>query len=84
MFILRRLTNDGQESNEVMGDYYNIVREDHSPKSFDEIKAREKYAGDIYAFIICREGTRTVPLYKNSTYYMMLSNGQTFANMTFS
>lgn len=84
MFILRRFTKDGQESNEVIGEYYNIVNQEHSPKDFDNIKEREKYAGDIHAFIICRKGSSVVPLYKNSTYYMMLSSGETFANLTFS
>jgi len=83
MFILRRITRDNQESNEFLGEYYNIVDSEKSKSDFEAVLKRSDFAGDIYCFIICRDGMQTIPLYKNSNYYIMLSNGKTFDNLTF-
>ena len=88
MFILRRITSNGKESNTYLGASYNHVRKSENPEEYE--KTREVYLGprvegadaEIYGFIIYDNGKEIIPLRTRSSYFIMASNGQTFANIT--
>ncbi len=85
MFALRRLTSQGSEINTVLGEDYVIVDAEKNKEDYkhflDKMKVSEDK--DIYGFISYESGSKFLALYKKSTYFVMMSNGQTFANITF-
>lgn len=85
MFVLRRITSQNVERNTVLGESYILIDakkniEDYQ-KSLNVLKVSEDK--DIYGFISYDEGTKLIPLYKKSTYFVMTGNGNTFANISF-
>jgi len=83
MFILRRITSEGNENNSCLGQDYNFVHNVHHSQEFLRALEASRYDSDeIYAFIFYDAGERIIPLYKKSTYYMMTDTGNTFANLT--
>ena len=83
MFVLRRLTSQNAEVNTVLGDSYNLVDSERNPEDFEKsLEILKCDRNDVYAFIIYRNGSETLPLYKKSVYFIMMSNGQTFSNIT--
>lgn len=84
MFVLRRITSEGLQTNESIGDHYNYVDAELNPKEFKEGMDQMKWVKDpnIYGFVVFNNGSQLRALYKNSTYFVMCSNGQTFANIT--
>lgn len=78
MFILRRITSEWNVSNEILGECYSVVKEDD--KGFEELFKRfGVHKGDTFGFILYGENVQ--PLYKKSTYYIMVGNGQTFEKL---
>ena len=80
MFVLRRVLNDAYVSNTIVGDTYSIYFKEENPEDFNLIVKINKFeyiADRIFAFIRDSNG-KEHPLYKNSRYYMMTSNGNTF------
>lgn len=80
MFVLRRVLNDVYVCNTIVGNSYSLyLKEEHS-KDFNQI-IKVRNLGDvsdrIFAFVVGGDG-KEYPLYKNSRYYMMASNGSTF------
>ena len=55
-----------------------------NPEAFSESLKAMKWVAcpEAYGFISYNEGQKLEPLYKDSTYFVMASNGQTFANIT--
>ena len=83
MFILRRITSENVEVNTVLGESYNLIDAERNPKDFDKSLGVLKCdKDDVYGFISYNEGCKLTPLYKKSVYFVMMSNGQTFANIT--
>lgn len=85
MFILRRITGEGNQVNLCLGDHYNLV-EEHQTEIFKntlEIFGSGNDDGIIYAFLVYNMGGDVHPLYRPSTYYIMTESGKTFANLTF-
>ena len=83
MFVLRRILNDVYVSNTIMGDTYSIYFKEGHPKDFNhliEVNKLEDVADKIFAFIRDSNGQEH-PLYKNSRYYIMTSNGGTFESI---
>ena len=83
MFVLRRILNDVYVSNTIMGDTYSIYFKEGHPKDFNhliEVNKLEDVADRIFAFIRDSNGQEH-PLYKNSRYYIMTSNGGTFESI---
>jgi len=84
MFILRRITSEGNESNQIIGDSYNEIHSTYNEAEFKKTEdlllfpARE----EIYAYIAYKEGSEIMPLYRKSNYYMMTENGVTFKNLS--
>ena len=83
MFVLRRISSKGVERNTALGESYLLVNAERNPedfkKSMDVLKADEE---EIYGFIWYQEGEKQIPLYKKSIYFVMMSDGKTFANIT--
>ena len=85
MFTLRRITSEGLESNQIIGDSYNLINQERNQKQYQEtleMHFQIKEDKDIYGFIVCKNGTKIMPLYRKNTYFVMISNGETFANVT--
>ena len=84
MFILRRITSENQEINQVLGSKYNLI-----VKEFQELEFKRalktlmkiEHDEDIIAFAVFNEGSSFVPIYKKSTYFVMTSDGNTFDNL---
>ena len=85
MFILRRLTSENVERNTILGGNYLLVDRERNPEDFKKSYKAMGFVGDdeiVYGFISYNDGKGLEPLYKKSTYFIMVSNGQTFANIT--
>lgn len=87
MFVLRRITSNGDEGNTCIGEAYNYVRKEENPEEYDAtlrawLLGLKRNDEDIYGFVIYNGGQTITPLYKKSVYFIMMGNGQTFANIT--
>ena len=83
MFILRRITSENTERNTVLGESYILITDERNQNDFEKSnKIMKCDRNDIYGFISHEEGTKLIPLYKKSSYFIMMSNGQTFSNIT--
>lgn len=84
MFVLRRITSEGLQTNETMGDHYNYVDAELNPEEFKKCMDQMKWVHDkdIYGFVVFENGSQLRALYKKSAWFVMMSNGQTFANIT--
>ncbi len=87
MFVLRRITKVGNEMNTCLGDNYHIVLKeingDEYKKSLSALKWEDEEI--LYGFVIYTFQEKLIhyPLYKFSSYFVMMSDGKTFANITF-
>jgi len=87
MFILRRITSEGNERNERIGKSYHPVRKIENAEEYQKtfktwLLGLEKDDEDIYGFVVYNEGQSIIPLYKKSVYFMMTESGKTFANLS--
>ena len=84
MLILRRITSQGFESNNVVGDGYDLIHSVYNPEKFEEIKKIQQFNDPetIYAYLVYKNGSEVMPLRKLSNYYMMTDKGSTFANLS--
>ena len=83
MFVLRRILNDVYVSNTIIGDTYSIYFKEGHPKDFNhliKVYKLEDIEDRVFAFIRDSSGQEH-PLYKNSRYYIMTSNGGTFESI---
>lgn len=78
MFILRRITSDLLESLEILGDsFHYIMKENH--EDFDKaLKDSGCSPNNVNGFIMHNSGSKVIPIYKESFYSIMTSNGDTF------
>ena len=76
MYTLRRIFNCGFQTNVSLNDNYSLAY-----KGSAEFEKAYKELDDdsitIYAFV------NSIPLYRNSSYYIMTESGKTFSNLTF-
>lgn len=84
MFILRRITSEGNESNQIVGDSYNEIHSIYNEKEFKETEELLLFPEkeEIYSYISYKAGSEVMPLYRKSNYYMMTENGVTFKNIS--
>lgn len=96
MFVLRRITSQGVTSNTVIGESYILIDSERNPKRYKEslnilINPKREVSQpvdiidegkDIYGFVSYNEGSKLIPLYKKSTYFIMMCNGRTFENIS--
>jgi pyoverdine/dityrosine biosynthesis protein Dit1 len=85
MFILRRITGDGNEVNICLNESYHLILQDNSEEFAKTLKVWDESSTEakLYGFIVYNNGKDIEPLYKPSTYYIMCSDGKTFSNITF-
>lgn len=84
MFILRRLDCGFCEVNTMLDEYYILVSKEKNNSEFNETTKlwTEDDLKNIYAVIVYNDGASIMPLYNNSNYYIMTSDGKTFANIS--
>jgi hypothetical protein len=87
MFILRRITPEGNEANTCIGNSYLIVRKVENKEEYERtlnawLLGLKRDDDDVYGFVISNNRQDIAPLYKKSVYFVMMSNGQTFANIS--
>ena len=85
MFILRRITSESKRVNTVLGNHYALILEEKNKEEYQKALKVMKWDNDpdVYGFISCYESKELIPLYKKSTYFVMVSDGKTFENITF-
>jgi len=88
MFILRRITSESNEINEIIGSTYHLILRERQPKEFKEALKEFSYPDDnefMYGVILYWENNshRIMPLYKKSHYFIMTESGKTFSNLTY-
>lgn len=84
MFILRRVDSEGIELNTCLGDQYVLVLKESNESEFEDrtklwTKDDKK---DLYGVVCYEGGELLMPLYLKSSYYVMTSDGKTFANVS--
>ncbi len=82
MFILRRINSEKLQSNEVIGNSYVITSKLSNEEKFNHLLLSSKPCAPekVYAFI-CYD-IEVTPLYEDSLYYIMTSDGKTFSNIS--
>jgi hypothetical protein len=87
MFILRRITSENYECHQILGQEYAFICKERNAEDFQqvldkaefEINAQEK----IYGFISYENGSKILPLYKSSNYFIMTSDGWIYSDLTY-
>jgi len=84
IFILRRIDENMVETDTMLGGFYSYIQENKSTDVFNECTLgwSDEDKQDVYAVITFFD-TSVMPLYKNSTYYIMTDTGGTVANRSF-
>lgn len=85
MFILRRITSNGLEANTCLGTEYVLVLREANKEEFEERTKLWKDSDleeEMYGLVCYEDGESIMPLYKKSVYYIMSSDGRTFANIS--
>lgn len=96
MYSLRTITKNGIQFNTALGSSYTLLRDSDLPGEGDAFKEviKSRYDGmeklgkvennlkyDCYA-LVWSEQTGYIDLFTGSEYYIVMSNGQTYANLT--
>ena len=95
MLVLRRISGDGVEMNQVVGKGYTYIHREVNPDQFRETfklyfkkdhvadldPTADKETTNCYAFVV--EGSFIQALYKNQKAFMMTESGKTFANLSY-
>jgi len=87
MFILRRITSESIEVNECLGTGYVLILKERNREEFGKtakiMKLNEaEMINNIYGFITYNNGSDIMPLYQESLYFVMASDGKTVANIS--
>lgn len=84
MFILRRVLKDRSEVNTSLGEYYTLQLKEKNQSAFDEVIKMwsEEDLENVYGVVIYDDGSKIMPLYQGSAYYIMTSDGRTFDNVS--
>lgn len=84
MFILRRISSKDLQANTCLGLGYVLVLKEENNEEFKERTKLwdEDDLKDVYGIIAFEDGSLIMPLYLKSSYYVMTSDGKTFANVS--
>ena len=87
MFILRRITSENVEINDCLGTSYVMILKERNLAEFERTAKNMGWddAGmteDMYGFITHDNCSVTIPLYRESRYFIMASDGKTVANIS--
>lgn len=84
MFILRRITLELMQINTYLGLEYVVILKDLSKLDFE--RTTEQWTSEdkknLYGVITFDAGESIMPLYEDSTYYIMIEDGKTFSNVS--
>ena len=78
------------QTNQVLGDSYNLIEKSYNPIEFEsaadvyygkDCDKSDRHRSSAYAFIVYKEGTAMRPLYQNQDAYIMTSDGKTFSRI---
>lgn len=88
MYTLRRITSESIEINTCLGLNYTLILKERNELEFQRTADLMKWdnaemTSEMYGFISFNNGSETMPLYKKSNYFVMMSDGKTFSNITF-
>ena len=88
MFILRRITSISLEINTCLNTEYVLVLKERCKDEFDRTCKLMQWhddesTKDVYGFVTFNDGGNIMPLYKDSNYYIMGSDGNTVANISY-
>jgi len=84
MFILRRITKNGLEVNTCLDVYYTLILKEKNSDDFHDRTALWDKADllDVYGVVCVDDSDLIMPLYNDSKYYIMTSEGKTFSNIS--
>ena len=87
MFILRRITSESIEINECLGARYVLILKERNNAEFERAAKIMNWddadmTKDVYGFITYNNGANMMPLYQESSYFIMASDGKTVANIS--
>jgi hypothetical protein len=96
MYTLRTVTKRNKQINTIIGNTYSVVDRDSNYEEFSDIfkevfqsnhvadldSEATEYTKNCYGFIQTTLEV-TIPLYKDSTYYIMSETGKTFSKLTY-
>ena len=85
MYTLRRVSPDYGQINTNIGDWYSLVLREKNEAQFNE--STKNFLEDsrklMYGIVLFDDDDQTImPLYKDSEYYIMTSDGRTFDNIS--
>lgn len=79
IFILRRvITESKSESNTILGNHYGVIDKQANPIEFKQAQDLFCIHQDKVQGFVTDEGGKLIPIYQDSKYYVMLSNGDSF------
>jgi hypothetical protein len=84
MFILRSVLTNGLEVNTCLDVFYTLILKEKSKEEFDSrvtLWSKEDLQG-VYGLVCVDDTDLIMPLYENSSYYIMTCEGQTFSNIS--
>lgn len=87
MFILRRITSESIEINDCLGVSYIMILKERNRAEFENTAKNMGWDDAdmtryMYGFIVYDNGSKTIPLYQESLYFIMASDGKTIANIS--
>ena len=84
MFILRRITVKKVEINTDLGIEYVLVLKEKNKEEFSERTKLwlKEDLNDLYGLVCFEDSEAIMPLYSDSSYYIMTNDGKTFANIS--
>jgi len=86
--ILRTYNKEKVQSNQYLGNFYQVVDKERSPEAFKEAadvtfgKSLPHFEDDLYSLIQIA-GTYPIPLYKGFEYTILNERGEVFDDLTF-
>jgi len=97
MFTFRKIVPDGTEHNLFLGESYVFIDRETQYEEFsraykqvfsiDHVADLDDMSNDFskncYAILVYNDGSDLLPIYKGDLNYVMSSNGQTYANITY-
>lgn len=84
VFVLRRVLPSGVELDTILDEYYSLILKDKSIKEFNShiaLWSEDDLVG-VYGIVCVDDIDLIMPLYEDSAYYIMTSEGQTFSNIS--
>ena len=86
MFVLRKIFGCGVENNFILGNSYQLILAEHNSLEFQDVARREfgdEFNDECYGFVIGEDINIIHSLWRKQKNYIMMENGNTFANLTY-